>query len=66
MTCIECPKTDRDPTFQFYGGLPHQGPAYWSDKGMLCGPACATRHFQRRIADGTFVAQPFVPLARES
>lgn len=61
MTCVECPRTDADPKFQFSGGLRHQGPAYWSDHGPFCGPECATRHYLRRIADGTFDPRPSFP-----
>lgn len=35
-----------------------EAPLYWSDTGILCSTGCATKHFDKRRAAGTFVAVP--------
>jgi len=52
MNCVECNKPYDDPTFCYYGGQINHGPAYWSDKGVLCSPKCSTDHFLKRHAAG--------------
>ena len=60
-TCVECAKPYGAPDFALHGGKASNGPAYWSDRGVLCGAACAESHFRRRIADGTFSGVPSDP-----
>jgi hypothetical protein len=64
FTCAECAKTEYEPGFVWYHGDPAEGPAYWSDKGVLCSPACAQAHFRARVAAGetpTVPAEPPLP-----
>jgi hypothetical protein len=56
--CIECARGADDPAFAWHGGRRADGPAYWSDRGLLCSPACATAHARRRRAEGTEMREP--------
>ncbi|MDO9337070.1 MAG: hypothetical protein EON95_16770 [Caulobacteraceae bacterium] len=51
--CVECGLAYGAPGFVFYHGEREQGPAYWSDRGLLCSPVCATGHARKRFAEGT-------------
>ena len=53
-SCLECGLVLGAPAFRHED----QSPLYWSDTGILCSVGCATTHFARRRADGTFVAAP--------
>jgi hypothetical protein len=41
-----------------HAGIREHGPAYWSDRGILCSVGCAHKHFRKRKADRTFIAIP--------
>jgi hypothetical protein len=56
--CIECGMPYGTPTFACYHGDIAQGPAYWSDRGILCSPACSLTHMRRRMSDGTLPDRP--------
>jgi hypothetical protein len=53
-SCVECGLVLGASAFRHED----QSPLYWSDTGILCSVSCATKHFDRRRADGTFVAAP--------
>jgi hypothetical protein len=56
MNCVECDKLEDDSTFCFYNDERMNGPAYWSDKGVLCSAKCATDHYLKRLAAGEVMA----------
>lgn len=56
--CVECGLPYGDPKFNLHYGLPENGPAYWCDRGVLCSPACALAHHQKRVAEGTVPEKP--------
>ena len=56
--CIECGLPFGSPAYSYSHGDIDQGAAYWSDRGVLCSPACSTAHFEKRRADGTLPSQP--------
>jgi hypothetical protein len=56
--CIECGLSSISPAFNWHYGDPTHGPAYWSDRGVLCSPKCAVAHHQRRQAEGTLPDHP--------
>lgn len=58
--CIECGLAFGGPSFAYYHGDIDNGPAYWSDRGVLCSPKCSLVHFEKRRADGTLPTQPAV------
>jgi hypothetical protein len=53
-SCVECGLAWGAPSFRHED----EAPLYWSDQGILCSVGCATKHFDKRRADGTFVAVP--------
>jgi hypothetical protein len=53
--CIECRRAYGAPGWVFYHGERQEGPAYWSDRGLLCSPGCATTHARKRFAEGTMI-----------
>ena len=55
-SCVECRTPWGAPTFACHGM--DTGPAYWSDRGILCSIGCAMKHFDKRRADGTLVPVP--------
>ena len=61
--CIECGLPHGSIGFAYYEGDIDNGPAYWTDRGILCSAKCSLVHFRRREAEGTFptmpVADPF-------
>ena len=56
--CIECGLAYGEPAFWLHYGRIDSGPAYWTDRGVLCGPACSMAHFARRRAEGTLPQLP--------
>ena len=56
--CIECGLPYGMPAFGYYEGRVENGPAYWSDRGILCSPNCSLTHFKRRKAEGTMPDRP--------
>ncbi|MEQ1942127.1 hypothetical protein ABMA32_06850 [Mesorhizobium sp. VNQ89] len=58
--CTECGLPYGAAGFACYHGDIDQGPAYWSDRGILCSPKCSLAHWKRRDADGSL---PSVPAA---
>jgi len=64
--CVECGKAYGHPDFAYQAGLVQNGPAYWSDHGLLCSHACSVVHFERREKEGTPMTTPAPnPLERE-
>ena len=55
MNCIVCNKPETDPDFKNHKD---GGPCYWSDRGALCSPECATKHFLKRQEDGDEMKLP--------
>jgi hypothetical protein len=56
--CIECGLPYGTPAFAYYHGNISNGPAYWSDRGILCSPVCSMAHTKRREAEGTLPDHP--------
>lgn len=56
--CIECQTPFGAPGFATQAGRVENGPAYWSDEGLICSSLCATRHVARRAADGRPMREP--------
>ncbi|WP_157018265.1 hypothetical protein [Mesorhizobium xinjiangense] len=56
--CVECGLSMEDERFHFEGGRAEYGPAYWSDRGVLCSPQCSLAHHRRRAAEGTLPLAP--------
>ena len=56
--CIECGLAYGAPGFAFHHGEREEGPAYYSDRGLLCSPVCATGHTKKRVAEGTMPKGP--------
>ena len=56
LRCIECGLAYGEPSFCLHGI--ESGPAYWTDRGLLCSPQCSLAHHRRRAAEGTL---PLVP-----
>lgn len=56
--CVECGRPYRSPGFWYFQGAIENGPAYWSDRGILCSPQCSLAHYRRREADGTLPERP--------
>ncbi|MEW9807474.1 hypothetical protein ABUE31_15890 [Mesorhizobium sp. ZMM04-5] len=56
--CIECGRPYGSIGFWSHEGIVSNGPAYWSDRGILCSPACSLVHFRLREAEGTFPQAP--------
>jgi len=57
-TCIECGLPYGHPDFGYHAGRIEDGPAYWSDRGLLCSHACSTAHFEKRLNEGDPMAEP--------
>jgi hypothetical protein len=57
-SCIECARPMSDAAFGFHQGRRENGPAYWSDEGVICSPACAAAHFSRRRIEGREMQKP--------
>ncbi|WP_137934046.1 hypothetical protein [Mesorhizobium comanense] len=56
--CIECGLPYRAAGFSYYHGDVANGPAYWSDRGILCSPRCSLAHHRKRTAEGTLQQEP--------
>jgi hypothetical protein len=56
--CIECGLTYGHPDFTYQAGQVQNGPAYWSDRGLLCSHGCSVAHFVKREKDGTPMIAP--------
>lgn len=56
--CIECGLPYGMPGFSYYHGDIDNGPAYWTDRGLLCSPACSLTHFRRRRSEGSLPDRP--------
>lgn len=58
FNCIECGLSLGQDGFCHYRGKVENGPAYWSDRGLLCSPRCSLAHSCRRAADGSLPQRP--------
>ena len=56
--CIECGLAYGEPGFWMHGGKIENGPAYFTDRGVLCSPQCSLKHYQRRAVEGTLPHEP--------
>jgi hypothetical protein len=56
--CIECGQPYGAIGFWCHHGDIENGPAYWSDRGILCSPKCSLVHFRRREAEGSLTSVP--------
>lgn len=56
--CIECGLALGEPLFALHYGKIERGPAYFTDRGVLCSPQCSLKHYRRREAEGTLPATP--------
>ena len=56
--CIQCGLPFGVATFWYHHGDMEQGPAYWTDRGILCSPVCSLDHHRLREAEGTSPTQP--------
>ncbi len=57
-TCIECGLPYGHPNFTYHAGRIESGPAYWSERGLLCSHACSTAHFEKRVKQGDPMREP--------
>jgi hypothetical protein len=56
--CIECGLPYQAAGFQYYHGELEKGPAYWTDRGLLCSAQCSLAHYTKRKAEGTLPQEP--------
>lgn len=56
--CLECGLPYGHPDFTYHAGRVESGPAYWSERGLLCSHACSTAHFEKRVKAGDPMAEP--------
>lgn len=56
--CVECGKPFDAQGFVYHHGRIGNGPAYWSDRGILCSPECSVSHYRSRAAAGTLPSAP--------
>ncbi len=56
--CIECGKPFGAPDFGYHAGRIENGPAYWSERGLLCSQGCAQQHALRRRDAGDPMRAP--------
>lgn len=56
--CIECGKALGMPGFTYHQGDIDNGPAYWTDHGILCSIECSLAHHKKRAAEGTLPDKP--------
>lgn len=56
--CIECGLPYRATGFHYYHGMIEEGPAYWTDRGIMCSPQCSLAHYKKRAAEGTLPQDP--------
>jgi hypothetical protein len=57
-TCIECGLPYGHPDFVYHADRTESGPAYWSERGLLCSHACSTAHFEKRMKAGDPMTEP--------
>lgn len=58
FACIECGLPFGDDRFAYWYGDIAQGPAYYTDRGVLCSIRCSLAHHRKRMQDGTLPAAP--------
>lgn len=58
FACIECGLPFGSEGFAYYHGEFSRGPAYYTDRGVLCSVACSLAHHEKRRAAGTLPAAP--------
>jgi hypothetical protein len=56
--CVECGMPFGHSDFVYHAGKVENGPAYWSDEGLLCSHGCSTAHFDRREKEGRPMIAP--------
>lgn len=56
--CIECGLPYGHASFSYHYGQIGNGPAYWSDRGLLCSHACSMAHFERCEKEGDPMREP--------
>lgn len=56
--CVECGKAFGAEDFACYEGDVANGPAYWSDRGVLCSPGCSLAHHMKRMEEGSVASTP--------
>lgn len=56
--CVECGKLKDAEGFDFEKGRRANGPAYWSDDGLICSAACAVSHVARRRGEAREMREP--------
>jgi hypothetical protein len=56
--CNECGLPYGHASFSYHYGQIGNGPAYWSDRGLLCSHACSMAHFERREKQGDPMREP--------
>ncbi len=57
-TCVECGLPYGHADFSYEAGKMDNGPAYWSDRGLLCSHACSLAHFVKREKEGDPMREP--------
>lgn len=58
FACIECGLPFDSDAFAYYHGDKGRGPAYYTDRGVLCSARCSLGHHRKRLAAGTLPAAP--------
>lgn len=58
--CVECGTPYEAASFHYWYGMAERGPAYFSDRGILCSPQCSLTHFRRRESEGALPSQPAI------
>lgn len=56
--CVECGKLSDAEGFGHHYGQRRNGPAYWSDDGLICSPTCVASHVAKRRAEGREMREP--------
>lgn len=56
--CVQCGKPYGSPEFVYHAGRIEKGPAYWSDRGLLCSQVCAAEHHASRAEAGNPMHEP--------
>lgn len=56
--CIQCGTPFDSPEFWYHQGDEKNGPAYWTDRGILCSPTCSLQHYRMRQAQGSVPSKP--------
>ena len=56
--CVECGKAYGRPDFEYHYNRIENGPAYWSDRGLLCTIECSMEHYKRRKEAGDPIGPP--------